>query len=308
MISNIKKNFYKFFNKDKYNSIKTDLIVKKSIKTFNERTKEKIEKIFNNIEKKKELNFLHSGHCGDIICSLSVLKELSKTHKCNLFIEVDKRMSLPYFKHPAGKVFLDERIFNMLYPLLKNQNFLNDIKRYNNEEIDVDLNIFREMPINLSFNSVRWFFHITGIHCDLNEPYLSSADHKTMKNKIIIHRSFRYRNNFINYDFLNNYENLYFIGLPNEYEDLKKQINKLNFYDCVDYQDMACIIKSSKFFLGNSSLAFPMAEALKVPRILEACPDFPIMQPIGKDAFDFYYQPHFEKLFNFLNNKYSNNK
>ena len=68
---------------------------------------------------------------------------------------------------------------------------------------------------------------------------------------------------------------------------------------------MANIIKSSKFFLGNSSIAYPIAEALKVPRLLEACPNFPIIQPIGKEAFDFYYQPHFEKLFNYLNEKYT---
>ena len=40
MISGIKKNFYKFFNKDKYNSIKTDLRVKKSIETFDSIIKE----------------------------------------------------------------------------------------------------------------------------------------------------------------------------------------------------------------------------------------------------------------------------
>ena len=55
----------------------------------------------------------------------------------------------------------------------------------------------------------------------------------------------------------------------------------------------------------NSSVAFPIAEALKIPRLLEACPEFPIIQPSGKDGFDFYYQPHFEKLFHYLNKKYT---
>ena len=214
-------------------------------------------------------------------------------------------MNVPYFRHPAGNVYIDERIFNMLIPLLKYQKYLNKVDKYNNEEIDINLNIFREMPINLNFNSPRWFFHIVGVQPDLNQPYLEAEKHKDLSNKIIIHRTFRYRNNFINFKFLNNYDDLYFIGLKNEYEDLKKQINKLKFYDCENYLDMANIIKSSKFFLGNSSLAYPIAEALKVPRLLEACPNFPIIQPIGKEAFDFYYQPHFEKLFKYLNEKYT---
>ena len=52
---------------------------------------------------------------------------------------------------------------------------------------------------------------------------------------------------------------------------------------------MAKIIKSSKFFIGNQSIAYPMAEALKVPRLLEAEPSFPVVQPIGKNSYDFYY-------------------
>ena len=71
-----------------------------------------------------------------------------------------------------------------------------------------------------------------------------------------------------------------------------------------DYLDMARVIKACKFFIVNQSVAYPMAEALKVPRILEAEPNFPVVQPIGKNAFDFYYQPHFEKWCEYLNNKF----
>ena len=70
-----------------------------------------------------------------------------------------------------------------------------------------------------------------------------------------------------------------------------------------DFLEMAQVIKSSKFFIGNQSVAYPMAEGLKVPRLLEAEPSFPVVQPIGKNAYDFYYQPHFEKFVSLLNNK-----
>ena len=64
---------------------------------------------------------------------------------------------------------------------------------------------------------------------------------------------------------------------------------------------MASIIKSSKFFLGNLCFAYSIAEALKVPRILETCPDFPVVFPCGENAFDFYHQNHFENLFKNFN-------
>ena len=63
---------------------------------------------------------------------------------------------------------------------------------------------------------------------------------------------------------------------------------------------MAQIIKACKFFIGNSSLGYDIAEGLKVPRLLEACPNFPVKRPHGKKAYDFYYQIHFEKFFNIL--------
>ena len=64
---------------------------------------------------------------------------------------------------------------------------------------------------------------------------------------------------------------------------------------------MAQIIKSCKFFIGNQGLGYALAEALKVPRLLEGNPDFPVIFPIGKKSFDFYHQIHFEKFFKKLN-------
>ena len=93
---------------------------------------------------------------------------------------------------------------------------------------------------------------------------------------------------------------MYFIGTNDEYLDLKKEVPNLMIYECKDFLEMALIIKSSKFFIGNQSIAYPMAEALKVPRLLEAEPFFPVVQPIGKNAYYFYYQPHFEIFFKIL--------
>ncbi|MNY51403.1 hypothetical protein D3C86_1869870 [compost metagenome] len=77
-------------------------------------------------------------------------------------------------------------------------------------------------------------------------------------------------------------------------------VPNLEFYDVKDFYEMAQIIKSSKFFLGNQSFAYALADGLKVPRLLEANPEFPVVHPIGEKAYDFYFQEHFEFYFDKL--------
>ena len=301
MIINIKKISLKLINKKEYYNYKILKKEEENIKIFKNKFEKKLSEIQKNINEKDEISLLHSGHSGDIVNSLPVIKELSKTHKCNLYINVNKEMNLPYNKHPAKNVLVDNRIYNFLFPLLKNQKFINNVEKYQKQNIDINLDMIRELPSSINFDNSRWFFHVAGIQCDLTEPYLEVEANNSIKNKIVIHRTFRYRNYFINYNFLNDYQDLLFVGMENEYNDLKKQIKNLKFHNCKDFFEMASIIKSCKFFIGNQSVGFDIAEALKVPRLLEGCPYFPVIKPHGKKAYDFFYQIHFEKWFKELN-------
>ena len=293
----ILKLWYRIFNKSKYQHLKHKNNLSNRLNYYNSHIYDKIIEIEKNINSNTELNFLHSGHLGDIMYSLPAIKELSKTHKCKLYIQADKPMEVDYQNHPSGKVYLDKRIVNLLLPLLQQQTFLNSVNIYNNEKIDVNLDLFRKMPINIRFHSVRWYSHLTGVHVNMHEPCLFVKPHKLVKNKIVIVRSPRYRNSYINYEFLKNTKNLVCVGLKSEFEDLKKEIHNLEFYDCKDFLEMAEIIKGSKFFIGNECFAYSIAESLKIPRLLEASPDFPVVFPASSNGYDFYHQNHFEKLF-----------
>ena len=226
----VKKLYLKLFDKNKYHFEKNEDKAKKNLAIYKEKIEKKIKDILNEIDKSKVLNFKHSGHCGDIICSLPVVKELAKTRECNFFINVNKKLPSPYFKHPSQTVFVDDRMFYLIKPLLEKQKYINKVAKFNGQKINIDLDLFRDMPINLTFNSCRWFFHVTGIQVDLSEPYIETDKDSEIKNKVVIHRTFRYRNNMINYKFLQNYNDIFFIGLKNEYEDLKKEVKNLNFY------------------------------------------------------------------------------
>ena len=52
----------------------------------------KIEKYYRTLKNENSISFLHYGHLGDIINSLPVIKEISKSKNCNLYIQVDKEI------------------------------------------------------------------------------------------------------------------------------------------------------------------------------------------------------------------------
>ena len=258
----------------------------------------KIEKFSKNLELKNEVSFLHYGHLGDIINCLPIIKEISKNKSCSLFIQENKPIPghVVTKDHPFGSVYLNKNAIAKLIPLLKKQSYLKKVEIYSNQEIDVDLNFFREVPINFNIDSIRWYFHLTGCFPDLSKNYLDVEPHTNFKNYIIIMRSLRRQNKFIDYSFLSNYERIVFLGLKDEFDDLKIKIKNLEHYDSKDFLELAMIIKNSKLFIGNLSFGYALAEALKVPRLLESGPNFPLVYPNGANAYDFYFQNHFENL------------
>tara|TARA_B110000967_G_scaffold204752_1_gene247860 strand:- start:5344 stop:6267 length:924 start_codon:yes stop_codon:yes gene_type:complete len=302
-IIKLKNIFIKIFNKEKYVSNKQSLTINADKEIFERKFENYINKVQETLKKKKQISFLHSGHIGDIINILPVIKELSKNHICKLFIQLDLPIPVYYNKHPAGQFYLNKKIYNMLYPLLKEQTYIKEINIFKNQEIDINFDIIRKLPLNLLFDNARYGFHIAGIQYNLNNKFIDVEEHSKIKNKIVILRSLRYQNHFINYNFLENFENAYYIGTQAEYVALKKDLKNLEFYECKDFLDMAKIIKSSRVLIGNSSLGIDIAEGLKTPRLLEASPYFPARQIHGENGFDFYFQSHFEKYFNILYNK-----
>lgn len=297
----LKNIWLKLTNSQEYQKQKILNLRNKVVVEYKREYEPELKKIRQKIKNQSELNFLHSGHAADIVNVLPVIKELSKKHKCNLIINLNKKVK-NYYKHPAGKYYLNEKIFNMLYPLLNNQTYLNKVEKYSNQNIDINFDLLRSLPINLLFDNSTYASIITGIKPDLSETFIDAPHHKELKDKIIIQRTFRYRNDLIDYAFLNKFNDLFFVGTFEEFKDLNNVVKNLNFYDCKDFLDMACVVKSSKFVIANSSITFPLAEGLHVPRLLESSPHFPAAQPHGFNAYNFYFQSDFEELVNNLSN------
>ena len=177
------KLWYKIFNKGKYIDLKNEKRTSDRVKYYNSSIYAQILEIQKKIENNKELSFLHSGRIGDVIYSLPTIKELSKSHKCKLYVQIEKPILGPY--EASRKVFINKRCGDLILPLLRNQDFLETVNIYKDEKIDINLDLFRDIPINHSFYSSRWFSHICGVNINVENTFLSVKPHNLIKNKII---------------------------------------------------------------------------------------------------------------------------
>lgn len=259
-----------------------------------------LDKIKDFCGKNTELNINHSGNAGDVIYALPTLKrifEITGT-PINLYLKTGKPLVLSgYMSHPLGTVMLNQKMVDMLAALINEQSYIARCEVYNNQKIHIDLDFFRSRLFSLdNSNIARWCSYITGVTPQLWKPWVSVKADKSYAGSVVIARSERYRNSEINYSFLSQYSNLIFIGVESEYEDIRKAIPNIQWVKVDDFLKLAQIIAGCKLFIGNQSFPFSVAEALKVPRILEVYYHTANVIPEGEDAHDFYFQEHFESL------------
>ncbi len=260
------------------------------------------EKIIEAAKQNGLLNIIHSGNSGDVIYALPTIKKIYELTgvPINLYLRLNRPLPEPVYSnspHSMGSVMISKNMAEILLPLLNSQDYIYKSEAYNNQKIHIDLDFFRSKTISLSnSNLARWCSYVTGITPELWKPWLRAAPNFSYADKIILARSERYRNSTINYSFLSSYKNTVFIGVKSEYEDMKKVIPDLKWLQVKNFLELTQIIAGCKFFVGNQSFPYSLAEGLKTPRILEAYYHVAHVIPEGENAHDFYYQNHFESL------------
>lgn len=259
--------------------------------------------------------FAHFGNCGDVLASLPAIKEFYKKTKIKPILYLVKDHPAIYYEgcvHPikddkGNHVSLNETMVKMLIPLLKEQDYLEDVKEWDGEEIDFNLSKIRDTNVNCPYGDLRrWYFYIfPELACDLSKKYLYVPDalKNLAKEKIIVCRTERYLNEKIDYSFLKPYENdIVFAGTNQEHTIFCNQFNlKIDKLEVNDFLELAQALRQSKFLLSNQTMIFQIAEGLKIPRIVELCHFAPNVIPVGENAFDFYAQIGLEYYFHTLN-------
>lgn len=219
--------------------------------------------------------FLHNGAGGDIIYSLPTIIAMG-----------------------GGVLYTKPKFYTMLKRLLGLQPCIEDFR------------IFEDFPIKRSVKNFPAYFeskgreiinldlyrngdelwtskgearHLAQHHLDifpgiypydLLQPWLQGVEPKTVA-PIVVNRSRRYHDRQeIDWSLLEPYKDDWiFIGKSIDYRDMAQIVGYWpRQCTCGDALDMAQVIAGSRLFIGNQSLAFALAEAMKHPaRVLEVC-------------------------------------
>lgn len=231
--------------------------------------------------------FRHLANPGDIIASLA---------SCKTFYELTKRkvvycqiLNSPgnyYFGavHPTtddngNMVTLNQKMFDMVKPLVESQEYIERFEKFDGQNINVDLDIIRG-KINVGMPNgflASWpMYAYPDLGRDISKPWmeLPLEDHpvkEIVKGKIIVNFTERYRNPAIAYHFLKRYAaDLIFAGTDREYylftNTYGVNIPKLQVDD---FLELGYAIKFCRFLMGNQSFCWNLANAIGHPRLLE---------------------------------------
>lgn len=216
------------------------------------------------------INIKHSGNIGDIILSLCTVRQISIKHN-------DK---IDYYLDLNGNVgsYLPLDRANSLIPLLKSQDYINDVFFFNDMiKIDYNLDNFRQLvKMDGSITLSQAHLKANGFNnIDENEKHLFINEQSDVIYDVVCSRTDRYNNpNFDWNIILNDYKNMRicFIGYKNEYENFISKIDssyKIDYIFTKDLYEVAKIINSSNLFIGNQSSCFTIAQTMRKNIILE---------------------------------------
>lgn len=290
----------KVFNREAYRNYKADHWSYGLKNYTNQHKVLTSESYLNIVAEYGNVNLVHSGHTGDIIYSLPVAKEICRITGAavNYYLNIGYPSVLKaHHKHPSGSVMLSREVAELLIPLIASQPYINICDIYEDQRIDLNLSKIRELGIFLDKGSIaRWYNYLSGLYPSTACPWILVEPDLSYADKIVIARSHRYRNPYIDYRFLSKYNNVVFVGLESEYLEIQTQISGICWKPVSNFLELARIISGCKVFIGNQSFPFALAEGVKVTRILEIAAGTPNVIPEGGVFGDFYFQEHFEEI------------
>jgi len=260
------------------------------------------------------ITYKNSFNSGDLITMLPGMQKLYRETGGKAKIYQKLNMPAYYYddaKHPVKdeggvQVCMNEATFLMMKPLLESQEYVESYEIWQGEKVDFDFDLTRHSSqIPLPGGDIHaWPTLIfPQLECDLSEPWVKALeDEVTADTKIIINRTTRYNNPYIDYFFLKEYQyKLLFIGTKNEHEIFCRDFGlDIHYLEVADFLELAEAIAACRFFIGNQSMCWHISDAMKQKRILEVCTAYPNSFPTGKDGYAFVTQPGLEYRFNQL--------
>ena len=241
---------------------------------------------------KKQVRFMHSGKSGDIIYAMPAMQEMNRFgNDIELYLNIIQPHNGKIDKH------FNEKSVEMLIPLLQFQSCIKKAELFNNQPIDVGLDAFRYIDVPLDRSYIGgWYSFAFNVFPDLTKPWLIANKKEEYADSIVLAKSKRYGNPNLDRSFLKSYKNLIFLGTEQEFNEMRSELLGIEWVKVNNFLEMADIINSCKLFIGNQSMPFAIAEALKAPRVLEVSLQSPNVIPFGPNGFACIYQDAFEEI------------
>jgi hypothetical protein len=221
------------------------------------------------------------------------MRAASQLHKTKVIVQLQTNVKAEYadnpnFKHPSGAFMLTPTGADMLSPLLLATDFIGGVQIADSfEEPTYNFDKIRDIGLRYQGSISRWYFYaFPELTCDLSEPIEFKVEpQKTTR--IVINRTERYHNPTFDYRVLIPFQHIMtFIGLPNEYEIIKRKLPALNHVAVNSFLDTAAIIKGCHTFIGNQSMSYAIAEIMGHNRILEVSPFAHNCIPMTPNGYD----------------------
>lgn len=268
-------------------------------------------------------SFRHAVNMGDIIGSLCAVKKYYDiTKRKGRYLQQTGLLAQYYpgathetVDADGRMVTLNQRLFDMIKPLVESQEYIESMQVYNGQNVDIDFHVIRgKTNVNLPNGSLQaWLFYAyPDLEYDLTQPWITLPPQRQQieevtKGKIIINFTERYRGIQPEYYFLKECSpDLIFAGTEKEHwlfcNQWQLTIPRL---EIKDFLELAYALRACRFVLCNQSMIWQICEAMKIPRLLEVCSFAQNCMPFyGKHSYGYFYQTaliyYFKKMYNEL--------
>lgn len=256
------------------------------------------------------ISYLNSFNSGDLISMLpGIQNQYRKTGKK---AKIFQRLNMPAFYghndgHPikdgTGKnVCMNEKMFYLLKWLIESQEYVESYNIFRGQSIDVNFDLTRQnsqIPLPNGLIHYWVFLSFPQLECDLSERWLKVEENELYRDRIIINRTERYNNPYIDFFFLKEHEkNLLFSGTEAEHKVFCDQFGlDIPLLFVKEFLELAQAIYSCRFFIGGQSMCWHISDAMKTKRLLEVCTVFPNTFPTGANGHSFLTQNALELKF-----------
>lgn len=234
--------------------------------------------------------FKHSGALGDVIYSIPTIRAL--TDRAILYLQPDVHGPIPAWAGKRQPQLCTRSQMERLIPLLKRQPLFDDVRLYQGEAVDIDLDLFRLCSFNFGAWSIGRYYQLTLPQANptFHEPWLTVQPSPDFAGHVLINRTMRYRNPGISYKFLAGRGDVTFVGTAEEGCDFSKGCPRIPCVEAEDALQLAGWIAGCSLFVGNQSFAFSLAEAMKTNRALEVFHPAPNVIVEGPNGVNFTCQ------------------